>query len=41
MRILIERGLIGPVESVLHPVPHGMDSGWSTREDALSSRSRW
>ena len=34
----IEKGLIGPVESVLHPVPYGMGSGWSTWEDAMSSR---
>ena len=36
----IEKGLIGPVESVLHQVPYGMDSGWSTWEDAMSSRPR-
>jgi hypothetical protein len=36
----IERGLIGPVESVLHPVPYGMGSGWSSWEDALSSEPR-
>ena len=36
----IEKGLIGPVESVLHPVPYGMGSGWSTWEDAMSSRPR-
>jgi hypothetical protein len=34
----IEKGLIGPVESVLHPVPYGMGSGWSTWEEAMSSR---
>lgn len=34
----IEKGLIGPVESVLHPVPYGMGSGWSTWADAMSSR---
>jgi hypothetical protein len=34
----IEKGLIGPVESVLHAVPYGMGSGWSTWEDAMSSR---
>jgi hypothetical protein len=33
----IERGLIGPVESVLHQVPYGMGSGWSTWEQAMSS----
>ncbi len=37
----IEKGLIGPVESVLHQVPYGMGSGWSTWEDAMSSRPRW
>jgi len=36
----IERGKIGPVESVLHPVPYGMDSGWSEWRDAMSSRPR-
>ena len=34
----IERGLIGPVESVLHQVPYGMGSGWSTWEQAMSAR---
>jgi hypothetical protein len=37
----IERGRIGPVESVLHPVPYGMGSGWSTWEEAMSSTPRW
>jgi len=37
----IERGEIGAVESVLHPVPYGMGSGWSTWEEAMSSRPRW
>ena len=37
----IERGQIGAVESVLHPVPYGMGSGWSTWEEAMSSRPRW
>jgi hypothetical protein len=37
----IEKGLIGPVESVLHQVPYGMASGWSSWEDAMSSRPRW
>jgi hypothetical protein len=36
----IEKGLIGPVESVLHQVPYGMASGWSTWEEAMSSRPR-
>ena len=36
----IENGKIGPVESVLHPVPYGMDSGWSSWEDAMSSKPR-
>jgi len=33
-------GKIGPVESVLHPVPYGMGSGWSTWEQTLSSDPR-
>ena len=37
----IEKGLIGPVESVLHQVPYGMGSGWSTWEEAMSIRPRW
>ena len=37
----IERGKIAPVESVLHQVPYGMGSGWSTWEEAMSSRARW
>ena len=37
----IEEGLIGPVESVLHAVPYGMGSGWSSWEDAMSTRPRW
>ena len=36
----IEKGLIGPVESVLHQVPYGMGSGWGTWEEAMSSRPR-
>jgi hypothetical protein len=36
----IERGLIGPVESVLQQVPYGMGSGWSTWEESLSSEPR-
>jgi hypothetical protein len=36
----IERGLIGPVESVLHQAPYGMGSGWSTWEQSLSSEPR-
>jgi hypothetical protein len=36
----IERGLIGPVESVLHQVPYGMGSGWSTWQESLSSEPR-
>jgi hypothetical protein len=34
----IENGQIGPVESVIHAVPYGMGSGWSTWEDSLSSQ---
>ena len=37
----IEKGLIGPVESVLHPVPYGMGSGWSTWQESMSSVPRW
>lgn len=33
----IERGLIGPVESVILAVPYGMGSGWSTWEESRSS----
>jgi hypothetical protein len=36
----IERGLIGPVESVLHQVPYGMGSGWSSWAQAMSSEPR-
>ncbi|HUQ51543.1 MAG TPA: hypothetical protein VM692_04930 [Gammaproteobacteria bacterium] len=36
----IERGLIGPVESVLQQVPYGMGSGWSTWQESLSSEPR-
>jgi hypothetical protein len=36
----IEHGLIGPVESVLHQVPYGMGSGWSSWEEAMSSAPR-
>ena len=35
-----ERGLIGPAESVLHQVPYGMGSGWSTWAEAMSSAPR-
>lgn len=37
----IEEGLIVAVESVLHPVPYGMGSGWSTWEEAMSSLPRF
>jgi len=36
----IEKGLITAVESVLHPVPYGMASGWSSWPEAMSSRPR-
>ena len=36
----IADGKIGPVESVPHPVPYGMGSGWSTWEQTLSSDPR-
>lgn len=34
----IERGKIRQIEAVLDQAPYGMGSGWSSREDALSSR---
>jgi hypothetical protein len=37
----IENGEIGPVESVLHQVPYGMGSGWSSWEESMSSTPRW
>jgi hypothetical protein len=37
----IENGEIGPVESVLHQVPYGMGSGWSSWEETMSSTPRW
>ena len=37
----IEKGMIDAVESVLHPVPYGMGSGWSTWEESMSSLPRW
>jgi hypothetical protein len=36
----IERGRIGPVESVISPVPYGMVSGWSEWRNAMSSEPR-
>jgi hypothetical protein len=36
----IERGLIGPVESVLQQAPYGTASGWSTWEQSMSSAPR-
>lgn len=36
----IERGLIGPVESVLQEAPYGMGSGWSGWEQSLSTEPR-
>ena len=37
----IENGLIGPVESVLHSMPCGMGSGWSSWDEAMSSEPRF
>lgn len=37
----IERGLIGPVESVLHSVPYGTTSGWSDWDAAMSSEPQY
>jgi hypothetical protein len=36
----IEKGLIVAVESVLHSVPYGMGSGWSSWEESMSSLPR-
>jgi hypothetical protein len=36
----IERGRIGPVESVINQVPYGMVSGWSDWRDAMSSEPK-
>lgn len=36
----IEKGLIVAVESVLHPVPYGMGSGWSSWKESMSSVPR-
>ncbi len=34
----IENGKIRQIEAVLDQAPYGMDHGWRSREDALSSR---
>ncbi len=36
----IEKGLIRQVEAVLQQCPYGMNSGWSTWEEGMSSRAR-
>jgi len=33
-------GSIAPRQAVLHPVPYGMGSGWSSWEEAMSSQPR-
>jgi hypothetical protein len=37
----VENGLIRQVEAVLGEAPYGMGSGWSSWEEAMSSRARW
>lgn len=36
----IEKGLIRRIEAILERAPYGMDSGWSSWEDAMSDRAR-
>jgi hypothetical protein len=37
----IVKGKIRQIEAVVEACPYGMLSGWSSREDGLSSRARW
>jgi hypothetical protein len=37
----MEKGKIRQIEAVLDQAPYGMDSGWSSWEDAMSGRARW
>jgi hypothetical protein len=37
----VERGEIRRIEAVYHRCPHGMGSGWSSWQDAMSTRARW
>ena len=36
----LEKGKIHRIEAILERSPYGMDSGWSSREDAMSDRAR-
>ena len=37
----VEGGLIRRIEVVLTEAPYGMNSGWSTYEETMSSQARW
>src|ERR1700704_650576 len=36
----LEKGKIRRIEAILERAPYGMDSGWSSRDEAMSDRSR-
>jgi hypothetical protein len=36
----LEKGKIRRIEAILERAPYGMDSGWSTRDEAMSDRAR-
>jgi len=36
----LEKGQIRRIEAILERAPYGMDSGWSTWEEAMSDRAR-
>ena len=37
----VEKGLLRQIEAVIREAPYGMNSGWSSWEEGLSSRARW
>jgi len=37
----VERGKIRRIEAVYHRAPYGMNSGWSTWRDSMSTLARW
>ncbi len=37
----VEHGKIRRIEAVYHRSPYGMNSGWSTWRDSMSTRARW
>ncbi len=37
----VEQGKIRRIEAVYHRAPYGMNSGWSTWRDSMSTRARW